>query len=141
MLRRPNGIARRQPKGSRRRNSISTRCRRSDAIDASGRAAPSRQARDLLYKIGNRIGIIEIEDRKLRVCDRMIGGNGADVRIGWRQGLAVGRFQAARLDLRDRLALIAFDQDQIARGEPGEDLLETRFRRAAQFMHDGKART
>ncbi|MCY1249550.1 hypothetical protein D9M72_630930 [compost metagenome] len=71
----------------------------------------------------------------------MIGGNGANVRIGWRQGLAVRRFEAAGFDLRDRLALVAFDQDQIARSEPGEDFLEARFLSAAQFMHDGKART
>ena len=52
----------------------------------------------------------------------MVGGNCADVRIGGGQRLAICRFQPAGLDLRDRFALVALDEHQIARGKPRKDV-------------------
>ncbi len=88
-------------------------------------------------EIGDLGRVVEIEDRQIRVRDGMVGGDGADMRIGRCQRIAPGRFQAAGFDLRDRFALVAFDQYQVAGSEACEDFLEGRFGGAAQLMHDG----
>ncbi|EGE56498.1 transcriptional regulator, LysR family protein [Rhizobium etli CNPAF512] len=67
----------------------------------------------------------------------MIGGDRRDVRIVRRERCTICGFQAAGFDFRDRLALVALDQHEIAGGETGEDLLERGLRRAAQLVHDG----
>jgi hypothetical protein len=64
----------------------------------------------------------------------MIGGDGDDMLILRRQRFAVGGFQATRLDLRDRLALVSLDQHQVAGRDAGDDFLEcqARVRRATR---------
>jgi hypothetical protein len=84
--------------------------------------------------------VVEIEQDEPGILDRMIRGNRQDMRIGRGERLAILRFQPPCLDLRDRFALVTFDQHQIARCKTCEDFRKARFRGAAQFVHDGVAR-
>lgn len=95
---------------------------------------------DLGYEIGDGTSVVQMEDGQGRIRDSMIGGDGADMGIARRQRFAVCGLQAAGFDFRDRLTLVAFDQNEIAGGETGEDFLELGFGRAAQLMHDGVTR-
>ena len=94
------------------------------------------QTNDFFDEIGDCRGVVEIEDRKIGIGNRMVGGNCADVRIGGGQRLAICRFQPAGLDLRDRFALVALDEHQIARGEPRKDVLAAIRRSMPSFTYD-----
>ncbi len=79
---------------------------------------------DLLDEIGDGRGVVKIEDRQMAVGDGVIGGDGCDMRICRGERLAIVCVKPAGFDLGDRLALVAFDQDEIAGRETRKDFLE-----------------
>ena len=73
-------------------------------------------------EIGDCRHVVEIEGRKRCVRNGEIRGDSPDLRIVVGERLALSPVLAANLQLQVAFALVAFDQDEIARGKAGEDI-------------------
>ena len=91
-------------------------------------------------KIRHGPDVIEVEDRKHAVRDRMIGSDGRDGRRVLLHRPAIARLLSPALDLGVRLALVALDENQVAGRQPRDDVGKARLGRAAQFVHQRPAR-
>ena len=81
--------------------------------------------------------VVEIELRQFRV-ETLVGRDRHDIAI-LRMQQRLPRGRAVDLQLRHALALEALDQHQVARGQPLEQLRESRLRRAPQLVHQRPA--
>src|SRR5450755_2753907 len=100
--------------------------------------APSDGPRVFKQEIGDRLDIVEIDHRHLRLRQSAVGRHRHDVRV-FRvdQRLAVG--DAVDLDLGKGIALEAFDQHQIDRRHLADQGGQIPLRLLAQLMQDGPA--
>ena len=92
----------------------------------------------LQQQIGDRLDVVEIDHRDARGRQRAVGGDRDDMRV-FRvdQRLAVG--DAVDLELRECVALEAFDQHQIDRRHLADQSGHVPFRLLAQLVQDGPA--
>jgi len=86
-------------------------------------------------EIGDGTDIIQGEGGKTRRIGRVIRSDSADGRVVRGKGIAPRRGFSAGLDFAVPLALVAFDQDQVAGREPVQSGLQGRFRLVAQLVH------
>ena len=78
------------------------------------------------------------ETRGTRACGSVhVGGDRHHVRIV-RVDQRLADARAIHLELGMRVALVALDDDEVDRGEPGEQLRQGELRRAAQLAHQGE---
>src|SRR5262245_61235406 len=92
------------------------------------------------HEIGNAADIVEVEHwQRGTFAGRTIGRDRHDLRARSLQRLARSSAVASNIDFGKTLALLAFDQHQIARADIAENIRKRHFRRVADLAHQGEA--